>query len=92
MADTEFLDEAPADAHVTAYDERHLVTYLRLLDADAEKADWEEATRLIFNLDPSIGRERARKLHASHLERARWMTRQGYRQLAERAGDSPNLA
>jgi hypothetical protein len=27
---------------LTGYDQEHLVTYLRLLDADAEGADWRE--------------------------------------------------
>jgi len=30
---------------VNAYDEQHLATYLRLLDADAEGADWREPDR-----------------------------------------------
>jgi hypothetical protein len=89
MSDAEFCDEAPTLDIVTAYDERHLVTYLRLLDADAENADWEEAVRLIFNLDPRQQPDRARAVHASHLERARWMSRTGYRQLAARAGETP---
>ncbi len=36
-------DLAPTAAMLTGYDERHLVTYLRLLDADAEGAHWEKA-------------------------------------------------
>ena len=36
-------DEAPRSAKITAYDERHLITYLRLLDAQAQDTDWREA-------------------------------------------------
>jgi hypothetical protein len=37
---------------LTAYDEEHLITYLRLLDADAECADWREVERVVLHLDP----------------------------------------
>ena len=37
--DPDVADLAPTDARLTAYDQEHLVTYLRLLDADAEGAD-----------------------------------------------------
>ncbi len=33
-------DVAPVAPVLTGYDELHLVTYLRLLDADTEGADW----------------------------------------------------
>ena len=29
----------------------HLVTYLRLLDADAEGADWREVAKIVLNVD-----------------------------------------
>ena len=48
-----FDDRPPASTKLTPYDERHLVTYLRLLDAAEEGADWREAVRIIFGLDPS---------------------------------------
>jgi hypothetical protein len=35
-------DTAPNEPFLTGYDEQHLVTYLRLLDADAEGADWRK--------------------------------------------------
>jgi hypothetical protein len=34
------LDLASSDHALTAYDHEHAVTYMRLLDADAEGADW----------------------------------------------------
>lgn len=39
-------DLAPTAAILTGYDERHLVTYLRLLDAAAEGAEWGKWRRL----------------------------------------------
>jgi hypothetical protein len=89
MADRDFLDEAPTSDTVTAYDERHLVTYLRLLDADAEGADWREAVKIIFDIDPASCPAQARRLHGTHLARARWMSRTGYSQLASRGHEKP---
>jgi hypothetical protein len=36
-------DVAPTASVLTAYDERHAITYLRLLDAEVEAADWKGA-------------------------------------------------
>ena len=74
-------DVAPTAAILTGYDEQHLVTYLRLLDADAEGADWQEVTRIVLHIDPAQEPERARRAWESHLARARWMTEKGYRHL-----------
>ena len=38
--DPEVADLAPTDHALTLYDEEHLVTYLRILDANAGGADW----------------------------------------------------
>ena len=81
MMITAFEDRPPESAQLTAYDERHFATYLRLLDADEEGADWQEAVRIIFGLDPDCEPERARIVHDSHLARARWMMQAGYRDL-----------
>jgi Uncharacterized conserved protein (DUF2285) len=59
----------------------HLVTYLRLLDADAEGADWREVARIVLNLDVENDPERTRQVWHSHLTRAKWMTETGYRHL-----------
>ncbi len=85
MTTSPFDDRPPADDCITAYDERHFVTYLRILDADAEGADWREVANIVFGLDVGSEPERARAVHASHLARARWMTTHGYRHLLEKA-------
>ncbi|MBF9151692.1 DNA -binding domain-containing protein [Novosphingobium jiangmenense] len=77
-------DHSPDGETITPYDETHLVTYLRLLDADAEGADWQEVARIVLNLDVSADPKRAKAIHASHLERARWIARSGYRDLLNR--------
>ncbi|WP_097091756.1 DNA -binding domain-containing protein [Novosphingobium sp. Chol11] len=74
-----FEDRAPDAPHVTPYDERHHLTYWRLLDAAEEKADWREAVHIIFGIDPAAEPERARTVYDSHLARARWMCEAGYR-------------
>jgi hypothetical protein len=77
----DFEDRPPEGDELTAYDERHLVVYLRLLDADEEGAHWTEAVKIIFGLDPDRHPQRARIVHDSHLARARWMSQSGYRHL-----------
>jgi hypothetical protein len=79
--DPDVADTVPSGTLLTGYDQEHLVTYLRLLDADAEGADWREVARIVLHLDPDRECDRARRAFDSHLARARWMTRQGYRQL-----------
>jgi hypothetical protein len=75
--DPDVADTAPSDSVLTVYDEEHLVTYLRLLDADAEGADWREVTRVVLHLDPEHESDRARRAFDSHLSRAKWMTEHG---------------
>ena len=86
MTDASLQEAPPYADHVTDYDRQHLKTYLRLLDAAADQADWREVAEVVLGLDPSAEPERARNIHASHLERARWMTRTGYRDLAADGG------
>ncbi len=76
-------DGPPLTDQVNEYDEAHFATYLRLLDADAEGADWREAVKIIFDIDPDVDPDRARRIHQTHLARARWMTKQGYRHLLD---------
>ncbi|UBS33836.1 DUF2285 domain-containing protein [Altererythrobacter sp. N1] len=78
-----FDDSPPRSPNVTAYDRRHLVTYLRLLEAAKEQADWREVAQILFGIDAAAEPDRARAVHESHLARARWMTRAGYRDLLE---------
>ncbi len=79
--DPDVADMAPTDPALTGYDQEHLVTYLRLLDADAEGADWHEVARIVLHLDPDREPDRARHAFESHLARAKWMTEHGYRRL-----------
>jgi hypothetical protein len=80
-------DAAPDADVLTRYDEQHLVTYLRLLDADAEGADWTEVASVVLHIDPSREPERAHRAWETHLARAKWMTKHGYQHLL-RGNDS----
>jgi hypothetical protein len=42
-------DLAPSDAVLTAYDHEHAVTYLRLLEADTDDADWRRVARIVLH-------------------------------------------
>jgi T6SS, Transcription factor, DNA binding domain len=84
--DPDLADTAPTDPALTPYDHEHLITYLRLLDADAEGADWRDVARIVLHLDPGREPDRAWRSFNTHLERARWMTEQGYRQLLRSRG------
>ena len=74
-------DVAPNEPVLTAYDQEHVVTYLRLLDAEADNADWREVARLVLHIDAGLEPDRARCAFDSHLARAKWMTDHGYRHL-----------
>jgi hypothetical protein len=79
--DPDVADTAPTDSVLTVYDEEHIITYLRLLDADAAGADWRDVARIVLHLDPEQESDRARRAFDSHLSRAKWMTEHGYRHL-----------
>ena len=81
MTSPALQDEPPRAPTVTDYDRAHAVIYLRLLDAAAEGADWREVARIVLGLDPATHSERAKRVHDSHLARARWMSESGYRDL-----------
>lgn len=76
-----YLEEAPESLALTEYDRQHIKLYARLLDAEADGADWQEAAQVLFGICPIAEPERARRVHDSHLARAHWMTEHGYRQL-----------
>jgi hypothetical protein len=79
-----FDETAPTGDEFTDYDRTHVKLYMRLFDADADGADWREVVKVLFGIDPTKEPQRARRVHDSHLTRARWMTRTGYRHLLRR--------
>jgi len=87
--DPDVADLAPTEPVLTAYDEEHIVTYLRLLDANAENADWREVAHIVLHIDPDREPDRARRAFESHLARAKWMANEGYSHLLRSDGMDP---
>jgi T6SS, Transcription factor, DNA binding domain len=79
-------DIAPSADTLTPNDKDHLVTYLRLLDASTQGAEWTEAARIVLGIDPEQEPQRARAIWESHLKRAKWMTTHGYKDLVRNGG------
>jgi hypothetical protein len=77
-------DTAPDEPTLTPYDEQHAVTYVRLLDAEKDNAEWQEVARIVLHIDPDKDPARARRCYESHLARAKWAARHGYRHLLSR--------
>ncbi len=74
MTHDPFMDEPPQSAVLTSYDRAHMKLYLRLLDADADGADWREAVPILFGIDPDREPERARLIHNTHRNTQPWKT------------------
>jgi Uncharacterized conserved protein (DUF2285) len=83
--DPDVADEAPSGNVVTPYDEQHYVTYLRLLDASRDGADWQDVARIVLHRDPVTEEARSRHCWESHLARAQWLSGSGYRRILEQA-------
>jgi hypothetical protein len=77
----ELRDQAPMTSDLTDYDRANLVLYLRILDAESDGASWQEAVKVLLGMDPEVQPERAWTSYQSHLQRAKWLSREGYRQL-----------
>ena len=78
------VDAPPTADRMTDYDREHLKLYMRLLDAESAGAPVAEIAKILLGIDSESEPERAERVHASHLGRARWMTEHGYRDLLER--------
>jgi len=72
----QLVDVAPVGPTVTSYDEEHITTYLRVLNAVQDGADWRDVSRTVLHVDPDHDVERARQTFDSHFARAKWMTQQ----------------
>jgi hypothetical protein len=85
--DPKIADEAPTAPELTDYDYELLICYLRLLDTEAEGADWREVAHVVLKADPDREYTRAKRMYDTHLARAHWMMDQGYRHLLAEADD-----
>lgn len=71
----------PISEAITAYDRQCFKLYLMLIDAENDGERWEDAHERIFGLETGVDLQIAELQYHSHLERARWMTIDGYKQL-----------
>jgi hypothetical protein len=72
---------APTGNAITDYDRAHFQQYVRLLDGYSAGLDDDELCKSILDMDPRPDRNAARRILRSHLERARWISQAGYRQI-----------
>ena len=68
--DPDVADVAPTDPDLTVYDEEHVATYERILDAAAYNADWRDVARLVLHIDPAKQLNRSRTAYEMQLARA----------------------
>jgi hypothetical protein len=66
--DPDIANVAPAGPVLTAYDEKHMITYMRVLDADQQGADWRDVSRIVLRIDPEP-RPTARGWHSKATSR-----------------------
>ena len=88
LLNPEVADLAPNEPRLTVYDEQHAVTYIRMLDAEADGADGREVSRIVLHIDPEREPQRARRAFDSHLARAKWAAGIGHKQLLRRGWPS----
>lgn len=82
MPDTQNLHlKAPNSDNITSYDREHFKLYLRLLDAEENDIHWEIAAVKIMGLE--AGDLSNKYCWKSHLQRAKWLSDFGYRQLLD---------
>jgi hypothetical protein len=78
---------APDVPHLTDYDYTLFICYIRLLDAEKDGADWREVAKIVLKTDPDRNFAYAKHCYETHLARAHWMTKHGYRHLLREADD-----
>jgi len=79
-----FRINPPVSKAITEYDPRCFKLYLVLLDAEKSRAKWEDIYEQVFGHEVGTDFRISRAQYQSHLERARWMTINGYSHLLKR--------
>lgn len=74
---TWLMNCAPEGDAVTDYDQRHFLTYARLLGAERDARDWREAAAEILKIDVADDPDAAEACFRSHLDRAHWIVGPG---------------
>jgi Uncharacterized conserved protein (DUF2285) len=71
----------PIADRITEYDQQSVKLYLMIFDRDQAGAGWRENAFDLFGIDPNREPELAQQLHRTHLDRAKWMVKGGWRHL-----------
>jgi hypothetical protein len=59
----------------------HFILYIKLLDALADGMENDEMCTGILQIDPTTSRMEAHDILASHIKRAQWMSKAGFRNI-----------
>jgi len=79
---------APDSSRITPYDRAQFKLYLLLLKAEQQGLDWRLVVGDIMGFDREDAS--ARRCWLSHLQRAKWMSEIGYRQLIDSTDETSN--
>lgn len=82
-AELNIADDVTWSDRVTPYDRDHNTAYLRLIDAAFDGASHHEMSRIVLGIDPIAEPDRAGRALSSHLARAFWMMRVGWKQMVD---------
>ncbi len=77
----EIQENVPWSESITQYDLEHFSLFMKLLSVSSDSANELEIAQSIFELDPDLDPEIARKMVRSHLDRANWILHEGYKEL-----------
>jgi hypothetical protein len=72
------LREFAPEGEISAYDQRNLLIYAELLDAEASELSWETGVVAILGFVVPFDREVAQRCWDTHLARARWIVGEGF--------------
>lgn len=74
---------APSGDKVTELDVRLMPVYIKLLDMEAEKKNWQYISRELLQIDPVSHPDLAKQRYESFYARAIWMTDKGVKQISK---------
>ncbi|RWO17909.1 MAG: DUF2285 domain-containing protein [Mesorhizobium sp.] len=79
LPDPEVADEAPSEPYLTPYDHKRVAMYMWLLDAAYDDEDWRWVAKTVLHIDAEKEPLRAHRAWVTHLERARWILKEGHK-------------
>ncbi|AQR61855.1 hypothetical protein BZG35_09475 [Brevundimonas sp. LM2] len=70
--------DVPTGTELTDFDRDHVKTYLRLLDAESAGADPSSVIGTVLRFPAETSEDQAVAAHSRYLQRAQWMSAEGY--------------